>query len=302
MSRIARALAALVTIVAVAGVAALGTLLVLRARDDALARAQANVRDRARVASQLVHDAIQSDLGAVIGTTTRPIFFLAVVNKAYVQTHGYLSEMLATHPRLVTAAVYDGGGRLVVRLPFEPSIAGKQFKQQEYFSKARSSGFAHISSLFIQLGKPKVPVIAYSIRIFHRGGIYGVLAVTTPIAAFDSIVAPYTPAGFTVRIYNAAGERVSPSSEATGKTYTTDPIVGPALKGSSILRRTGGSIVAAAPVADYGWGVVVSQPARQADADARALTTRLSWYAGAATLLALIAAVVAWRRSAPTEA
>src|SRR5207248_4319598 len=124
MSRMTRALIALVVVAAVAGVGALGTLAVLRVRNDARARANAAVRDRARVVAQVVHDAIRDDVGAVIGTSTRPVFHLAVVNKKYVQTHGYLSELLATHPRLATVAIYDGGGRLVVRIPYEPSIAG----------------------------------------------------------------------------------------------------------------------------------------------------------------------------------
>jgi len=299
LSRIMRALVALVTILAVAGVGALGTLVVYRARADVAHHANAAVRDRARVVSQLVHDAIKDDVNAVIGTTSRPVFHLAVVNKNYVQTHGYLSELLATQPRLATVAVYDGGGRLVTRIPNEPSIAGKLFSQQEYFRAARNSGFAHVSSLFAQLGKPRVPVIAYSIRIFHHGGIYGVLAATTPITAFDALVAPYTPAGWTVRIYNQAGERVSPSSEASGKIYTTDPIVGPALKGGSNLQRSGGSVVAAQPVADYGWAVAVSEPVKKADADLRKVTERYAVLAGGAFLLALIAAAFAWSRRAP---
>ena len=301
MSRITRAFVALVVILAVAGVGALGTLVVLRARDDATARADAAVRDRARVVAQLVHDAIKDDVSAVIATTARPVFHLAVVNKNYVLTHGYLSELLGTQPRLGAVAVYDGGGRLVVRIPNEPSIAGRLFSQQEYFRAARYSGFSHISSLFSQLGKPRVPVIAYSIRIFHHGGVYGVLAATTPITQFDALVAPYTPAGWTVRVYNKTGERVSPSKEASGKTYTSDPIVGPALKGGSGLHRTGGSIVAAAPVADYGWAVSVSQPAKEANASLRRLTERLALFAGGAFLLALIAATLAWSRRTPAE-
>ena len=299
MSRITRAVVALVTILAVAGVGALGTLLVQRARSDVKRHANSAVRDRARVLAQLVHDTIHDDVNAVIGTTTRPVFHLAVVNKNYVQTHGYLSELLATHPRLATVAVYDGGGRLVVRIPSEASIAGKQFSQQEYFRAARNSGFAHVSSLFSQLGKPRVPVIAYSIRIFHHGGIYGVIAATAPISTFDALVAPYTPAGLTVRIYNQAGERVSPSSEASGKTYTTDPVVGPALKGGTGLHRTGGSVLAAQPIADYGWAVVVSEPVKKADADLRKVTERYALLAGGAFLLALIAASLAWSRRAP---
>ena len=295
-------LLALVTIAAVAGVGALGTLLVMRARDDAVTRANANVRDRTRAIAQVVHDAIRDDIDAVIGTTSRPVFHLAVVNKNYVQTHGYLSELLATHPRLATVAIYDRGGRLVTRIPGEPSIAGKLFSQQEYFKAARNSGFAHISALFSQLGQPKVPVIAYSIRIFHRGGVYGVLAATTPITSYDTLIAPYGDAGTTVHIYNGTGELVSPSKEASGKTYTGDPVVGPALKGGSSLRRTGGAIVAAEPVADYNWAIVVSRSAKQGDGDARKLTERLAVLAGGAFILALIAVVVAWTRRAPAQA
>jgi hypothetical protein len=186
-----------------------------------------------------------------------------------------------------------------VRIPGDPSITGRRFGQQEYFKAARNVDVAHISTLFVQLGKPKVPVIAYSLSVHHPGGYYGVLVATTPIREFDSLVAPYAPEGSTVRIYNATGERISPSSQASGKTYTTDPVVGSALAGRSSIHRTGGSIVAAEPVADFEWAIVISQPARQGDKNLHDLTVRLSLLAGGATLLALIAVTAAWRRKSP---
>jgi hypothetical protein len=297
MPRIRRALVALVVILAVAGVAGLGTLGVLRAREDARARADAAIRDRVRVAARVVHDAITDDLNAVAATITRPLFRSAVISKRYSGTHAYLSELIATHPHLVAVTVFDRTGILVARIPFDPAIGGKRFSQQEYFVKAKNNAF-HISGLITQLGKPKVPVIPYSVRIFFGGGVVGVLSATTPITAFDSLVSPFTPAGATIRVYNQIGERVSPSTEASGKTYTGDTIVGPALKGGSDVRRTAGSVVASAPIADYGWAVVVSQPIRRADAGLSKLTERYVLLAGGAFLLALIAAALAWSRRA----
>ncbi len=301
MSRITRLSVALVTILAVAGVGALGMLLVVRARDDTTARAKERVRDRARVVSQVVRDAVREDLGTVAGTARRTAFYLGIVNKLVPQTNAYLSELLATHPRLVTAAVYDGAGRLVARIPRDASVVGKQFSQQEYFRAARTSSPAHISSLITQLGAPKVAVIPYSIRINYRSRFVAVLAATTPITGFDELLVPYTPLGWTVRVYDQAGERISPSAEASGKEYTTDPWVGPALKGGSSVQRVDGTISAAEPVADYGWAVVVSQPAKEANADLRKVTTGRGILAGGAFLLALIAAAIAWSRRAPAE-
>ena len=301
LSRITRAIVALVTILAVAGVGALGTLLVLRARDDAMKRAGTSVRERAQVVAQVVHDAIRDDLNAVRSTTTRPFFRAALVSKTFAQTHAYLSELIATHTRMVTVAVYDRTGHLVARIPLDPAIEGKRFSQQEYFVKARDLGY-HVSSLFSQLGNPKAPVIAYSGRVFFGGASIGVLAATTPLTAFDSLVAPYSPSGWAIRVYDQLGQIVSPSSEASGRTFTGDAVVGPAFKGSSTLKRTGRSLVAAAPIADFGWAVAVSQPAKQADENTRTLTIRLSIFAGGAFLLALIAAALAWFRRAPATA
>jgi hypothetical protein len=299
LSRIARAFGALLTILALAGVAALGTLGVMRARDDAIARSNAAARDRARTIAQLIHDEITSDLDAVVATTTRPLVSLNVAQKKYVPVIPYLSELIATHQRLVSVGIYDAGGTLAVRIPGDASIAGRRFGQQEYFKTARNDPLPHISNLFVQLGKPKVPVIAYSLRLYRFGGVQGVLVGTTPITAFDTMVAPYASAGSIVRIYNASGERISPSSEASGKTYTTDPVVGPTLSGRSSVRRGGGSIIAAAPVADFGWAVVVSQQSQAGDKRVQDLTVRLSLLAGGATLLALIATAAAWRRKSP---
>ena len=301
MSRFIRLLAALVMVLALAGVAGLGALGVMRARDDAIAREKAAARDQARAIAQVVHDSIQTDRAAVIETTRLPVLHLAVVNKNYAVTKAYLAALIVTHQRFASVGIYDGGGRLVVRIPGDPTIAGQRFGQQEYFKAARNEGVAHISNLFVQLGKPKVAVIAYSIRIFHHGGIYGVLVATTPITAFDAMVAPYAPAGSIVRVYNAAAERISPSTEASGKTYTTDPVVSSVLAGRPEIRRAGSSIIAAEPVADFGWGIVLSQQAQPGDARVQALTVRLSWLAGGATLLALIAAALAWRRHTPHE-
>jgi hypothetical protein len=60
--------------------------------------------------------------------------------------------------------------------------------------------------------------------------------------------------------------------------------------------------VSAAPVADLGWAVVISQPTRAGDKSVHDLTVRLSYLAGGATLLALIAAAAAWRRKSPHAA
>lgn len=296
MARIVRALMAMIMVLALAGVAGLGTIAVMRARSDAQSRVATAATDRARAIAQVVHDAVQDEIGALIATTKQRVLYLAVPHKDYRGAEPYLSELIRSHPRIASVGIYNGAGQLVVRIPGDPSIAGRRFGQQEYFKAARNVGAAHISKLFVQLGKPKVPVIAYSLSVHHPGAYYGVLVATTPIREFDALVAPYAPAGSTVRIYNAAGERISPSSEASGKTYTTDAVVGPALAGRSSIRRTGGSIVAAEPVADFGWAIVVSQPARRGDKAVHDLTVRLSLLAGGATLLALIAAAAAWRR------
>jgi hypothetical protein len=290
-----RAIAAVVTMLAVAGVAGLGTLVVLRARNDAIARANTEVRDRARLAAQTMLDTLNSDLGSLLATSRRPQVNHAIVFSQYGGVDPYFSELLAANPRFVTASVYDKNGRLVLRLPRDPSIAGRLFRQQEYFSVARSTGLPHVSGMFVQLGPPKVPVIAYSIRVFHHGGTYGVIVGTTPITAFDTLLAPLTPAGWTIRVYNEPGQEVSPSSEATGKIYTTDPVVGPALKGTAGFHRNKADVVAAEPVTGYGWAVVVTEPVKQADAGGRRLTRRLSWLAGGATALALVAAAAGFR-------
>jgi hypothetical protein len=296
LSRIVRALGALVTVLAVAGVAALGTLSVMRARDDGFARVNADARERARIIATIVHDAVQDDFNAVVSTSARPFFRTYIASKNYRQAAVLLSELITTHRRLTSIAVYDAGGALAYRIPGDASLMGKRFGQQEYFNAARNTSNPHISDLFIQLSKPKVPVIAYSIRVGYRAGVYGVLVGSTAITEFDDLVEPFAPAGSTVRIYNKSGEQISPAKEASAKTYKADPIVGPALGGQSSVRRATGSIVAAEPVADYGWAVVVSQPARVADKSVQDLVERLSWLAGGATLLALIATTAAWRR------
>jgi hypothetical protein len=268
----------------------------MRARDDAFARQNADARDRARVIASVVHDAVQGNQAAVANTAQVGSLQRAVALSDWAKTGPFLVELITAHPRLTTIAVYDRLGRLILRVPFDRSIVRRRFGQQEYFSKARNSLTPHISNLFVQLGTPKVAVIAYSMRIQFRASIYGVLVGTTPITEFDTLVAPYAPAGSIVRVYNESGERISPSSEASGKTYTADPVVGSALSGRSSIHRSGGSIVSAAPVADLGWAVVISQPTRDGDKRVHDLTVRLSYLAGGATLLALVAVVAAWRR------
>jgi hypothetical protein len=196
-------------------------------------------------------------------------------------------------------AVYDAQGRLAARIPYDRSIAGRRFGQQSYFSKARAQGFLYASDLFVQLGRPNSPVIAYSIRIFHGNSVHGVLVATIPISTFDTIVQPLVPPGWVARLYNTSGERVSPSSEASGKSYSTDAIVGPALSGRSSVHRvggSGGSIVAAEPISDIGWAVVISQPTRLTAKETRDLTERLSLLAGGSLVLAMVAAAIGWLR------
>ena len=299
MSRIVRVLGALVTLLALAGVAALGTLGVMRARDDAFARQNADARDRARVVASVVHDALQGNAAAVADTARRDPLQRAVAASDWAKAGPFIFELVTARPGFTTVAIYDRFGRLALRIPFDGTVAHRRFGQQEYFSQAVNAQTPHISNLFVQLGTPKVAVVAYSMRIRLRASTYGVLVGTTPITEFDTLVALYAPAGSIVRLYNASGERISPSSEASGKSYTTDPVVGPALVGRSTFHRASGSIVAAEPVADVGWAVVVSQPARLGNKSVHDLTIRLSLLAGGATLLALIATTAAWRRKSP---
>jgi hypothetical protein len=299
LSRIVRFLAGLLTLLALAGVAGLGALGVMRARDDAFAREIAEVRARAHTVASVVHDAVQGNETAIAGTASREPFQRSVAASDWGKAGPFVLELITARPGFSTVAIYDRFGRLAVRIPFDRSVANRRFGQQEYFSQARNAATPHISNLFVQLGLPKVAVVAYSMRIRLRASTYGVLVGTTPITEFDTLIAPYASSDSTVRIYDAGGERVSPSSEASGKTYTTDAVVGPTLAGRSIVRRSNGSIVAAEPVADYGWAVVVSQQARRGDKTVHDLTVRLSLLAGGATFLALIAAATAWRRKSP---
>ena len=304
LSRIARVVTALVLLVIVAGVAGLGAVGVLYARDDVRRHQSDAVRERAAVIASVVKDGLAGDVTALAATAGRRPFHLAVVSRQYPLTGPYLSELITLHPRFTAVAIYDGIGRLVVRIPYDPGVAGRRFGRQEYFAAAKSQGFAHISRLFVQLGRPKVPVIAFSIRIFHRSSVHGVLVATVPITSFDSLTASYIPAGWTARVYDAGGELVSPSNEASGRSYTSDPIVGPALQGRSVHRQVAGSLVAATPVDPYGWAVRVSEPKGPADAHLKTVTKRLSWYAGGATALALLGAIIAFVRRRPrtTEA
>jgi hypothetical protein len=300
LSRIVRALMAMIVVLALAGVAGAGTMTVMRARNDAQSRVTAAARERARNIATVVRDAVQADLTAVVDSTRVQSVSLAVARHQYPAATPFLIELALTHPRFVSAGIYTTHGVLVARVPSDLTVMGRRFGQQEYFTKA-SAGSASISSLFVQLGKPRVAVIAYSVGFRHRGTVRAVLVATSPISALDSLVAPYVPPGAVARIYNETGERISPSSEASGKTYSTDPTIASALAGRSSIHRAGGQLTVAQPVADLGWAVVVSEPARSADRAVHKLTVRLSWLTGGATFLALLAAVAASARSRRRE-
>jgi hypothetical protein len=301
LSRIARALTAFLLLIIVAGVAGAGTLGVLYAREDIRRHQSDAVVDRAATIASIVGDALGNDVNAVRGTSAHPGFHTAVVLRRYGDTSPYLLELASSDPRFAAIAVYDAFGRLAVRLPFDRSIAGRRFGRQEYFSKAKPQGVPHISRLFVQLGQPKVPVIAFSIRIARRSSVHGVLVATVPISQYDALIAPYIPEGWTGRIYDSGGDLVSPAKEASGRSFTNDPIVGPALQGRLVNRRVGGSLIAAAPVQSYGWAVVVSQPRATINAHLRDETVRLSWYAGAATFLAIAGVILASVRRRPPQ-
>ena len=286
----------LVALLCVAGVGVLGATTVTRARAIETRHATDAVRDRALAVAGLAHAAMLDDLEAVAQTAPRMAQYLATVNNKVAAVAPFFSTLIGTHHRIGAVAWYDRSGKLLFRVPNEPSIVGRRFGQQDYFSKARSDGKPHVSNLFVQLGRPKVAVIAYSQRIAYRGLIYGVLVGTTPIAEFDKIIAPYVPSGWTISLYNTSGERVSPSSGTTAKTYTSDPLVRAALSGSPTTVKAGGSISASEPVPEFGWAAVVSRPAKAVDKAVHQTVVRFSVLAGLITGLALLGAIAAGLR------
>jgi hypothetical protein len=295
--RLRRALAAAVTLLALAGVAAGGTMIVLQARSNVRDRAVADLHERARAAAAVVAEEVNSDIAKVSGVATQPRFALAVAGRRWPYAQTYAAEMLKSHPRLASARILDVSGFLRVRVPASPTAIGKRFSQQEYFKAARAASTVHISKIFVELGTPKGVVVAYSMAIKVRAA-HGVLVATMPISAFEELLAQYLPPGGEIRLYDAYGELIEPSSRASARSNASDPVVGATLTGRSSARLVGGRLFESAPVTGPSWAVVVSQPSAIIDHEAQHLAMRLSWIAGGIMLLAMIAAFAAWRRQA----
>lgn len=297
-----------VVLVAVVGLA--GTYAVWSARDTARTQAEEALLLRARTIASAVSTAVSEDVQAVVVTGGRGKVASAVLlaNRqrslrliaGYFQPAApFISHLMATHPRIDAVSIYDRSGRLVARAPADGSVIGRRFAQQEYFKNAINHTEPQISKLFVQLGVPKGPVEAYSARILLQKYAWGVIIATTPLSTFDTLATANAEPGETVRIYNATGEVVSPSSEASGRSYLSDAAIGPLLRGRAVVKRAGSMVVASAPAPAIGWTATVSEPMSHVYDKAGDETVRLSWLMGAITFAALGLSVFAlWRRGA----
>lgn len=268
--------------------------IVIQAQTQAQDAVLLRLQQQAKNIAASVGNEVQEDVAAVTATADFPGMKLSIINKRYSGTTPFLSTLIKLHPRIASVGVYDSLGRLSARLPSDATISGRRFSQQEYFSTARNSNEPHISSLFIQIGKPKGTVIAYSYRIRCRV-VCGVLVGTTPITTFDAMVTPYASSEVAVRVYDSKGELISPTAEASGRSYASDRLVGPALKGRSVALKSGHAASASAPVRDIGWAVVVSQPTATAFKNADRLRLQLASAGAAVFLLAIVSAFLASR-------
>ncbi|MGZ4145511.1 MAG: hypothetical protein ACXVPP_10175 [Actinomycetota bacterium] len=290
-----RALAAIVALLAICGAGAIGGLAVIDARNSVQDQGDAQLLARAKLASSVLGEAMKSDMDAVSNTADRSVLGSIAATGKWPASYGPLVNLLAHNPRLASASVFDVRGVLQGRVPGDRSIAGQRFSQQDYFQSARRSQGVHISRLFIEIGAPKGPVIAYSTQI-RSNPSRGVLQAATLIRSYESLTSRYAPTGAVVRVYDASGEIVAPAAQASGTTHEKERVVASALAGRTSTVRSKSTVSVGVPVSPVGWAVVITQPLRIADHDARATMVRTSELVGAMFVLALLAVVAAWRR------
>jgi len=170
----------------------------------------------------------------------------------------------------------DVGGTLMADVPPAPEVRGRNFSHREWYKGVRSlAGAPYVSPIYKRAAPPQVNVFAVAVPVARAdGSAAGILVLQVRAVSFLEWVSGIDVGpGGAVYVTDSAGQIAFHSKRFAEIGQRHSP-VGPI--GERLRRGLSGveigpdpfdaepSVLAYAPVARYGWGMVVQQPTRAA--------------------------------------
>lgn len=197
----------------------------------------------------------------------------------------------------------DADGTLMADVPPLPEVRGRNFSHREWYKGVRSRvGAPYVSPIYKRAAPPQVNVFAVAVSIARvDGGVAGILVLQVRAVSFLEWVSAIDvgPEG-AVYVIDSAGQIAFHSrrfAEIGHRDLSAASIGDKLRRGLSGVEigadPFGGesSVIAYAPAARYGWGVVVQQPTRVAFAARDEQLRRLTI---AYFLIILLCSALAW--------
>ncbi len=228
-----------------------------------------------------------------------------------------LRDVPRDFPLVDRLVLFDSAGTLMADLPEQPEVRGKNFAYRDWYQGVARDWKPYISSVYRRAAAPQSNVFAVAVPVRKEGGApAGILLLQTRLDAYFewARAVEVGPAGFVYVVDRTGQTAFHPAYPAQGEiaNLAAVPVV------RKVLRAERGveiafdpaakedAVSAYAPVANYGWGVVVRQPERAAFAARNQQVERLLTAYGLTLLffvvgIYLTARVLSQRRQAVQE-
>ncbi len=241
-----------------------------------------------------------SDLGLSLATRVR--FRALVENKQWNRAIKIMESVPATFPYVERLFLADPDGVLVADTPALPGVRGRSFAYRDWYQGVVRTGGPYVSEIYERRAAPQINVMAVAVPIKGAANeLLGILVMQIGLGAFFEWFkdAPAEPTWLIYIVDRNGQAAFHPDYTPRGATVNLAqmPGVQQALQGRRGIQIAphppdgAEQISAYAPVERYGWGVVLSEPARTAFA---ARDAQLRRFAVVYTLLLLLGGVIAF--------
>jgi len=213
------------------------------------------------------------DIGIALASRVR---FRELVERGdWIRASEILSAVPADFPFIDRITLNDARGTLMADVPPAPDLRGRNFGHRDWYQAIMRNGQPHISQIYKRAAPPQVNVFVAAVPIkSSTGGKLGILVVQVRSDTFFAWIKDIDAGpGGSIYVVDPRGVLASHPKYASQDDlidYSSVPAVqrvlqanhGVEIEFNPVERET--RVVAYAPVARHGWGVVLSQPAATA--------------------------------------
>ncbi|MEX2191382.1 MAG: ATP-binding protein [Bacteroidota bacterium] len=207
-----------------------------------------------------------------VSLSTRVMFRTQVREKRWEEAITVLRDVQKDFPFVERIFLADTLGTLMADYPALPDVKGENFAFRNWYKGVRRHWQPYLSEVYKRAASPTINVVTIScpIRVSPNGPVIGILVLQITLETLlDWIKTVPVGTGSVLYVVDHKGNVAThPSLNLQGEipNIATRPIVQSALRGDQEVRilrdpESRQSLLSAcAPVAGYGWGVIVEEP------------------------------------------